>query len=129
MTNADQTSAGGVPRHHIFHQALQSVEHALVNSGIYGLVDRFAKPPGRKPPAFPFLPEQHLLQEVKVILEEAFGTSSSTGTIAIVVPPLHHEVVTAKLNVPPTAKALKEAQAQLESAIASVEQVYPQTPA
>jgi len=33
MTNADQTSAGGVPRHHIFHQA-------LVNSGIYGLVDR-----------------------------------------------------------------------------------------
>src|SRR2546430_13512118 len=129
MTNADQTSGGGVPRHHIFHQALQSIEYALVNSGIYGLVDRFAKPPGRKPPAFPFMPEQHLLQDVKVILEEAFGTSSSTGTIAIVVPPLHHEVVTAKLNVPPTAKALKEAQAQLESAIASVEQVYPETPA
>ena len=129
MTNADQTSAGGVPRHHIFHQALQSVEHALVNSGIYGLVDRFATPPGRKPPAFPFLPEQHLLQDVKVILEEAFGTSSSTGTIAVVVPALHHQVVTAKLNVPPTAKALKEAQAQLESAIASVEQVYAQTPA
>src|SRR5256714_14866196 len=129
MTNADQTSAGGVPGHHLFHQAVQSVEQALVNLGIYGLVARFAQPPGRKPPAFPFLPEQHLLQEVKVILEEALGTSSSTGTIAIVVPPLHHEVVTAKLNVPPTAKALKEAQAQLKSAIASVEQVYPQTPA
>src|SRR3989440_951830 len=129
MTNADQTGAGGPPRHHICPQALQSVEHALVNPGIYGLVVRFAQPPGRKPPVFPFLPEQHLLQDVKVILEEAFGSSSSTGTIAVVVPPLHHEVVTAKLNVPPTAKALKEAQAQLESAIASVEQGYPQTPA
>src|SRR5207248_10979605 len=96
MTNADQTSAGGVPRHHIFHQTLQSIEHALVNSGIYGLVDRFAKPPGRKQPAFPFMPEQHLLQDVKVILEEAFGTSSSTGTIDIVVPTLHLEVVKTK---------------------------------
>src|SRR5438270_9907437 len=129
MTNGDQASTGGVPRHHFIHEALESIEHALVNSGIYGLVDRFAKPPGRMPLAFPFLPEQHLLQDVKVILEEAFGTSSSTGTIAIVVPPLHHEVVTAKLNVPPTANALNAAQAQLESAIASVEQVYPQTPA
>ncbi len=129
MTNGDQASTGGVPSRHFIHEALESVEQALVNSGIYGLVDRFAKPPVRKPPAFPFLPEQHLLQEVKVILEDALGSSSSAGTIAVVVPPLHHEVVTARLNVPPTAKALKEAQAQLESAIASVEQVYPQTPA
>ena len=41
MTNGDQTSAGGVPRQHIFHEALQSVEHALANSGIYELVDQF----------------------------------------------------------------------------------------
>ena len=129
MTNGDQASTGGVPSRHFIREALESVEHALVNPGIYGLVDQFAKPPERKPPAFPFLPEQHLLQDVKIIMEEGFGTSSSSGTIAVVVPPLHHEVVTAKLNVPPTAKALKEAQAQLESAIASVEQVYPQTPA
>jgi len=117
MTNGDQTNMDGLPRHHIFHKALESVEHALANSGIYELVDRFAKPPVRKPPAFPFLPEQHILQELKIIMEEGFGTRSSTGTIAVVVPPLHHQVVTAKLNVAPTAKALKEAQNQLESAI------------
>ncbi|HYX49204.1 MAG TPA: hypothetical protein VE843_05650, partial [Ktedonobacteraceae bacterium] len=91
ITNGDQTSAGGVPEHDIFHEALQSVEHALANSGIYELVDRFVKPPVRKPPAFHFLPEQHILQDLKVLMEESFGTSSSTGTIGVVVPPLHHE--------------------------------------
>ncbi len=129
MTNGDQTNMDGLPRHHIFHKALESVEHALANSGIYELVDRFAKPPVRKPPAFPFLPEQHILQDLKIIMEEGFGTSSSTGTIAVVVPPLHHQIVTAKLNVAPTAKTLKEAQDQLESAIESLEQVYQPTPA
>src|SRR5437763_16842549 len=116
MTNGDQASTGGVPSRHFIHEALESVEQALVNSGIYGLVDRFAKPPVRKLPAFPFLPEQHLLQDVKIIMAEGFGTSSSSGTIAVVVPPLHHKVVTAKLNVPPTAKAPKDATASLESA-------------
>ena len=81
MTNGDQTNMDGLPRHHIFHKALESVEHALANSGIYELVDRFANPPVRKPPAFPFLPEQHILQELKIIMEEGLAPGAALAPL------------------------------------------------
>ena len=43
--------------------------------------------------------------------------------------PLHDHVITATLNVPPNAKALREAQHHLESVLLGVERQFPPTPA
>ena len=104
------------------------------NNGVYEFIDTFAKPPARTEtaaspaPPFTFLPEQHLLQEVPVITDDGTGSSSSTGVLPVIVPPLHHQVVTATLKVDSSARALQQAQAQLELAIQTLEQTYPQTP-
>ena len=88
----------------------------------YGLVDRFTRPVIRRPNASgpgstagearSLPPEQHLF----------LGLSTVTDNATLVtVPPLHHAVVTAQLNVPATTPALQNAQQVLESAIAGLE--------
>ena len=104
-------------------------------NGVYEFIDTFARPPTRaaqvKEPArpFAFLPEQHLLQDVSIITDDGTGSSNSNGVLPVVVPPLHHQVVTATLKINPSARALQQAQEQLEVALQALEQTYPQTAA
>lgn len=103
------------------------------SNGVYELVDTFAQPPARAAtapaptPPFTFLPEQHLLQDVPVITDDGTGSSNNNGVLSVVVPPLHHQVVTAILKVNPSVQALQQAQAQLEAALQTLEQTYLQT--
>jgi hypothetical protein len=91
---------------------------ALGVAGVYELVDHLASSPPKRPAAGPLLPEQHLLQGVKVVNQE---------NVEVLVPPLHHEVMTAKLDLVPA--DLTEAQATLEDALAKLDADYPSTPA
>ena len=80
---------------------------ALGIAGVYELVDHLAASPPKRPvAASPELPEQHLLQGVKVV---------NQNDVEVLVPPLHHEVMTAKLDLTPG--DLAEAQATLEDVL------------
>jgi len=88
-------------------------------SGIYELVDRFgASPPrvasGVRPP------EQHLLDGVQVVRDNG---------VQVLVPPLHHEVVTAKLQIADDPAALREAGQEMENALRGLEQRFDASPA
>ncbi|HEY2542470.1 MAG TPA: twin-arginine translocation signal domain-containing protein [Gaiellaceae bacterium] len=85
---------------------------AVAGGGIYELVDRLGSAPARpvaEPAGMP--PEQHLID---------LSTTQSEG-IEVVVPPLHHAVVTAKLDV----ADLGRAQAQLEDVLRRIDATYP----
>ncbi len=92
---------------------------ALSGAGLYELVDHLA---GATPPRASagkrvrFPPEQHLLEGVRVVRDNG---------VEVLVPPLHHEVVTAKVD----ATDLKAARRELESALADLDRRYQQTPA
>ena len=91
---------------------------ALGAAGIYELVDRFATAPERE--STRVLPsEQHVLGRPQVIVDNG---------VEVVVPPLHHEVVTAKLNVEPTAAALAEARATLGESLQELDAHYEPAP-
>src|ERR1043166_6165379 len=62
----------------------------LSAAGLYELVDRLVAPPKRGLAATELRREQHVLAGQQVITDER---------IEVIVPPLHHEVVTAKLRV------------------------------
>ena len=92
---------------------------ALGAAGIYELVDQLADSPqraaaGERPK------EQHLLAGMKLFEHEG---------VDVVEPPLHHQVVTARLRVAPRRRELREAQATLEAALAALERRYDITPA
>ena len=89
---------------------------AIGGGGIYELVDRLGSAPARpavEPAGMP--PEQHLID---------LSTTHSEG-VEVVVPPLHHAVVTAKLEV----NDLRAAQRQLEDVLREVDSTYVLTPA
>jgi hypothetical protein len=92
---------------------------ALAATGIYGLVDRFTGTPPRRPRrALPS--EQHVLGKLEVIVDNG---------VEVVVPPLHHEVVTAVLRVDGDPTALREAKATLEEALRRGDDRYGPAPA
>jgi hypothetical protein len=92
---------------------------AAAAGGIYELVDRLSGgTPQRAAAAAGTLPEQHLLDGVRVV--------RSNG-IEVLVPPLHHEIVTA--HVLADRAGLRDAQGELDSLLAGLERDYPQTPA
>ena len=91
---------------------------ALAAGGVYELVDRLTAPPGR-PSATGRPPEQHLLEGVRVVVDNG---------VEVVVPPLHHEVVTATLKVDEGRAALREAQAELEEALRTLDDRFEPTP-
>jgi len=91
----------------------------LATVGIYELVDRFTQSPAR-PPAGAAFAEQHLLDSVRVVVD---------NDVEVLVPPLHHEVVTARLGIAPSRQDLVDARATLEQVLARVESEYPTTPA
>jgi hypothetical protein len=85
---------------------------ALASAGVYGLVEELAPARARAASA-PALPlEQHIAIGQRIV--------SSEG-VAVVVPPLHHQVVTARLRVGRGRAALREAQRALEHALHRVE--------
>ena len=88
-------------------------------AGLYGLVDRLAGTPPR-PTGAPAArgPEQHLLHGVVVRQDDG---------IDVLVPPLHHEVVTARVAVDRV--DVGDAQAALEEKLADLDAAYPTTPA
>ncbi len=65
-------------------------------------------------------PEQHLIQGLRVIVD---------NDVAVLVPPLHHQVVTANLRVGRGKKELVDAQRSLEASLRRIETRYPPTPA
>jgi hypothetical protein len=92
---------------------------ALAAAGIYGLVDRFTGGPARGPTRV--LPsEQHALGKLEIVVDNG---------VEVVVPPLHHEVVTAILRVDQTPAALGEAKEALEGALSRGDDRYGPAPA
>jgi hypothetical protein len=92
---------------------------AVGATGIYELVDkltggsphRVAKPARR-------FQEQHLLDGIRTVDQNG---------VEVLVPPLHHEVLTARVAVDPT--DLRNAQRELEAALAALEQDFAPSPA
>ena len=92
---------------------------ALGASGVYELVDRLASSP-RRTPVKNLLPEQHVLEGVRTVQSDG---------VAVVVPPLHHQVVTATLRVEETPAALRAARDELERRLGGLDADYEPTPA
>jgi hypothetical protein len=91
---------------------------ALGAAGIYELVDRFATAPERM--STRVLPsEQHVLGRPQVIVDNG---------VEVVVPPLHHEVVTAVLKVEETPAALAEARVSLGETLQALDARYEPAP-
>jgi len=103
---------------------------ALASAGIYEIIDTMARPPERAAFAAsqPWPEEQYVIENLQVIMDNGSGVSSSTGTIPVVVHPLHDHVITATLKVPATTKSLQEAQQRLESVLVGLEQQFSPTP-
>jgi hypothetical protein len=100
-------------------ELLQRGALALAAGNIYSLLDALGAAPARAAARVAARPEQYLLGGQKVIREIG---------IEVVVPPLHHRVVTARIRTVGAARLLK-AQARLAHALAALEQRYPATPA
>jgi hypothetical protein len=90
---------------------------ALGATGLYGFVDRLAgaaptRPRGR------LRPEQHLLDGIRIVRHEG---------VEVLVPPLHHEVVTARVAV--DRAELNDARRAFEETLAGLDREYEPTPA
>jgi hypothetical protein len=91
---------------------------ALGAAGVYELVDKLAAGSPRRASAGPLPPEQHVLDGVRQITD---------NRVEVLVPPLHHEVLTAKVKV--ARPDLRDAQRELERTLARLEERYAPTPA
>jgi hypothetical protein len=91
---------------------------ALGAAGAYELVDRLAGSTPERAAAGPLPPEQHVLDGVRTVTDNG---------VVVVVPPLHHQVVTARLRV--DRADLADAARSLEDALAGLEQQFAPTPA
>ncbi|HET7044672.1 MAG TPA: hypothetical protein VFI37_07475 [Gaiellaceae bacterium] len=92
---------------------------ALGSAGIYELVDQLTASPPRAA-AVPPPPEQHLLQGVRAVHDNG---------VEVLVPPLHDQVVTAKVAVDGARHELRAAQAELEYALTQLERRFEPSPA
>jgi hypothetical protein len=91
----------------------------LAAGGIYELVDQLSGSPARPPGAIP-TDEQHVLQGQRIVTDNG---------VEVVVPPLHHQLVTAKVKVGRSSRELSDAQVALGEALSRLEARYPPTPA
>jgi hypothetical protein len=91
---------------------------ALGAAGVYELVDRLAEPPVRR-----FgegrAPEQHLLDGMRIVEDNG---------VEVVVPTLHHEIVTATVSVDPGGAELVEARRALEQVLRRLDDEFVGTP-
>jgi hypothetical protein len=92
----------------------------LAAGGIYELVDRLGGEAPPRPAAGTPTEEQHVLQGVRIVED---------NDVEVVVPPLHHQLVTATVKAGQTPRDLLDAQRTLEDALAKLERSYPATPA
>ena len=92
---------------------------ALGSAGIYELVEQLGQTPKRAAAASP-PPEQHLLDGVRMVRDNG---------VEVLVPPLHHEVVTARVRRDTAGGDLRAAQAELEYQLSELERAFPATPA
>jgi hypothetical protein len=98
-------------------QALAGTAGAIAGAaGVYALVEGHAESPSRPPAPSRLPPEQHLLDGVQVVTDNG---------VEVLVPPLHHEVVTATVATDDLASGRHD----LEAALAELEARYPATPA
>src|SRR5204863_1425138 len=81
---------------------------ALGAAGVYELVDHLAGS-GPARPAGRLLPEQHLLDGVQLVHQDG---------VEVLVPPLHHQVVTARVTADP--RSLLDAQGTLEDILSGL---------
>jgi hypothetical protein len=91
---------------------------AVGATGIYELVDQFT---GGSPPrsnAAQVFPEQHLLDGVRIVDSEG---------VEVLVPPLHHEILTARVTA--GRREVRTAQAELEHLLAELDSDFPPSPA
>jgi hypothetical protein len=91
---------------------------AVGAAGIYELVDSFTGGAPKRTAAAATLPEQHLLDGVRI--------ARSDG-IEVLVPPLHHEILTAKVAV--GRSDLRDAQIELRRVLAGIDADYAPSPA
>jgi hypothetical protein len=91
---------------------------AIGASGIYELVDKLAGATPARADAVTVFPEQHLLDGIRVVNSEG---------IPVLVPPLHHEVITARVVA--GRSDAKRAQGELEKLLAGLDKDYPASPA
>jgi hypothetical protein len=92
---------------------------ALAAGNIYSLLDGIAAAPVRAATAAARSREQYVMPGLKVTQEIG---------IDVIVPPLHHRIVTARVRVTGAAK-LRRAQAAFEQALVALERRYPASPA
>ena len=91
---------------------------AVGATGIYELVDQFTGGSPERANAAKVFPEQHLLDGVRIVDSEG---------VEVLVPPLHHEILTARVT---SGRAdLRNAQAELEHLLARLDQDYAPSPA
>src|SRR5688572_32070682 len=91
---------------------------ALAGTGIYALVDRLTTAPVRRS-SRPAIPEQHVLGDLRVIMDEG---------VEVVVPPLHDEIVTASVRVGSDPAALRDAKRVVEEALGAVDAAFDAAP-
>src|SRR5215204_1585817 len=92
---------------------------AVAGGALYELVDRLGQTPSRAAAAG-FPKEQHVLDGLRVVTDDG---------IEVLVPPLHHRIVTAKLRVDGDKASLISAQKELARVLDSIEEGRESTPA
>jgi hypothetical protein len=95
-----------------------AVAGAASAGGIYELVDQLVGGAPQRAQAAETLPEQHLLDGVRVV--------HSNG-VEVLVPPLHHEIVTARVTA--SRRELRAAQRELAAVLAGLDRDYAPSPA
>ena len=91
---------------------------ALGVSGLYELVDKLAGTGPQRADAAVRFPEQHRLDGVRVVTSDG---------VEVLVPPLHHEVITARLTA--DRSDVRQAQQELEHLLAGLDRDYAASPA
>jgi hypothetical protein len=90
---------------------------AVGATGIYELVDQFTGGSPERANAAKVFPEQHLLDGVRIVDSEG---------VEVLVPPLHHEILTARVTA--GRADLRSAQAELVHLLARLDEDYPPSP-
>jgi hypothetical protein len=85
---------------------------AVAAGGVYELVDHLTRSPERTTPLATRRREQHVIDGARIVEDNG---------VEVVVPPLHHQVITARVAVPDTRSGLAEAKRELEDVLRRLE--------
>ncbi len=93
---------------------------ALAGGSVYDLLDWIAGVAPARAAAGPLPPEQHLLNGQALVVDNG---------VEVLVPPLHHELITYALRLGGDRRSLQEARTSLEAVLGELDRDYPLTPA